>query len=300
MSGPGAVPGRTDVVPGAVTIRRATAEDAEACGRICYDAFASINARHGFPCDFPSPEMPIAVLSDRFSHPRIYCVVAERDGRILGSNCLDERSVIAGVGPITVDPKAQDQGVGRKLMDIAIARAGDRGFWGIRLLQAAFHSRSLSLYSKLGFVTREPLSVMQGPPLEAPTPGYSVRPAQDSDLDVCNKLCYSVHGHDRSFELQDAIQGGSAVVAENEGRITAYATALAFFGHAVGEGNHDLMALIAAAPKFDGPGILVPTRNAALFRWCLDSGLKVVEPMTLMTIGFYNEPAGAYLPSILF
>jgi|SRR5580692_7162976 hypothetical protein len=64
--------------------------------------------------------------------------------------------------------------------------------------------------------------------------------------------------------------------------------------------NEDLKALIAAAPAFQGPGILVPTRNAGLFRWCLENGLRVVQPMTLMTVGLYNEPAGAYLPSILF
>ena len=90
------------------------------------------------------------------------------------------------------------------------------------------------------------------------------------------------------------------MVAESEGRITAYASSVAFFGHAVGESNWDLQALISAAPEFQGPGILVPTRNAALFRWCLESGLRVVQPMTLMTTGLYNEPAGAYLPSILF
>jgi hypothetical protein len=64
--------------------------------------------------------------------------------------------------------------------------------------------------------------------------------------------------------------------------------------------NEDLKALIAAAPAFQGSGILVPTRNAGLFRWCLENGLRVVQPMTLMTVGLYNEPAGAYLPSILF
>jgi hypothetical protein len=32
----------------------------------------------------------------------------------------------------------------------------------------------------------------------------------------------------------------------------------------------------------------------------LTNGLRVVEPMTLMTLGLYNEPAGAYLPSILY
>jgi hypothetical protein len=73
-----------------------------------------------------------------------------------------------------------------------------------------------------------------------------------------------------------------------------------FFGHAVGESNRDLQALISAAKEFQGPGILVPTRNAGLFRWCLDHGLRIIQPMTLMTTGLYNEPAGAYLPSILF
>ena len=93
---------------------------------------------------------------------------------------------------------------------------------------------------------------------------------------------------------------GSAAVVERHGRITAYSSNLAFFGHTVAETNLDLQALIAAADGFGGPGILVPTRNAELFRWCLANGLRVVEPMTLMTTGLYNEPAGAYLPSILY
>jgi hypothetical protein len=109
-----------------------------------------------------------------------------------------------------------------------------------------------------------------------------------------------VHGHHREGELNDAIRQGTAVVVESNGRVRAYATSVAFSGHAVGETNQDLQALIAAAEKFQGPGILVPTRNAGLFRWCLENGLRVVQPMTLMTIGLYNEPAGAYLPSILF
>ena len=90
------------------------------------------------------------------------------------------------------------------------------------------------------------------------------------------------------------------MVAESEGRIKAYASSIAFSGHAVGEANRDLQALIATATQLEGPGILVPTRNAGLFRWCLENGMRVVQPMTLMTIGLYSEPAGAYLPSILF
>jgi predicted N-acetyltransferase YhbS len=284
----------------AFAIRRANPEDAELCGRICFEAFGTLADKHNFPRDFPVPEMPIHVLSTMFSHASFFCLVAEQDGKIIGSNCLDERTPIAGVGPITIDPSSQNRSVGRQLMQAVITRAQERKFAGIRLVQATYHNRSLSLYTKLGFVVREPLACMQGTPIQKTPQGYKVRSAQPSDVGVCNELCMRVHGHDRGGELNDAIQQGTAVVAESEGRIKAYASSIAFFGHAVGEGNRDLQALIAAATEFQGPGILVPIRNAGLFRWCLENGLRVIQPMTLMTTGLYNEPAGAYLPSILF
>lgn len=171
-----------------VVIRRATPEDAAVCGQICYDGFSAINAKHGFPCDFPNPDVALGVSATIFSSPGFYGVVAEYGGRIVGSNCLDERSVIAGVGPITVDPSAQNLGVGRKLMQAVIDRANQHGAAGIRLVQAAFHNRSLSLYATLGFDIREPLACMQGTPRERTVPGCIVRPAKASDVDACNAL----------------------------------------------------------------------------------------------------------------
>src|SRR3984893_1534660 len=284
----------------AVVVRRAKPEDAHACGIICHEAFTQINVRHGFPPDFPNSDVATGVLSMMFSHPGFYSVVAEFHGKIVGSNCLDERSPIAGVGPITVKVEVQNQSIGRSLMQAVLDRAAERKFLGVTLLQASFHNRSLSLYAKLGFVVREFMSVMQGPPIAIAISGYQVRAASESDVEECNSLCKAIHGHERGGELNDAIEQGTAVVAEHNGRITAYATAIGFFGHAVGKTNYDLQALIASAPSFLGPGIIVPTRNAALFRWCLENGLKVVEPMTLMTLGLYNEPTGAYLPSVLY
>lgn len=286
--------------PQSLQIRRATAADAAACGKICFEAFSKVAAEHNFPPELPSPEMAIGVLSVMFAHPGFFCVVAEQDGKLIGSNCLDERTPIVGVGPITVDHAVQNRAAGRQLMQAVMSRAAERKFAGIRLVQAAYHNRSLSLYAKLGFVVREPLACMQGPAIQTTPAGYQVRSAQAADLAACNDLCLQVHGHDRGGELHDAIQQGTAVVAESGGRLRAYATSLAFFGHAVGENNQDLQVLIANAKEFKGPGILVPTRNAELFRWCLERGLRVVQPNTLMTIGLYNEPAGAYLPSILF
>ena len=185
-------------------------------------------------------------------------------------------------------------------MMAVLKRAEERKFPGVRLVQAAYHNRSLSLYTTLGFDVREPLSLMHGPPIGKQIAGCPVRRATLADADGCNRVCRQVHGHDRAGELADAIQQGHATVVERHGRITGYSTGVAFFGHSVGETLTDLQALIAAAPAFGGPGILVPTRNAELFRWCLANGLRVVEPNTLMSVGLYNEPAGAFLPSILY
>jgi predicted N-acetyltransferase YhbS len=281
-------------------IRAATPADIAACAEICYQAFFKLSAKHGFPCDFPGPEVAAGALSMIFSNSGFYCVVAESGGRIVGSNCLDERAMIAGIGPITVDPEAQNLGVGRLLMQVVMDRARERHPAGVRLVQAAFHNRSLSLYTTLGFDTREPLCCVQGRTRERNVPGCVVRPAQSDDLEACNTLSRNVHGFDRGIDLADSVQQKTAVVVERAGRVTGYASALAFFGHATAETNLDMQALIASAESFGGPGILVPTRNSVLLRWCLANGLQVVEPMTLMSIGLYNEPSGAWLPSVLF
>jgi predicted N-acetyltransferase YhbS len=283
-----------------IVIRSARPEDSAAAGQICYEAFSAISGAHGFPCDLPSVEAAIGMLGMAFSAPDFYCLVAERDGQILGSNCMDERSVIRGIGPITVSLDGQNTGVGRLLMEEVIAHAQVAGAAGLRLVQAAFHNRSLSLYTKLGFDIREPLSCLQGRTAQREVDGCRVRPATLEDQPACHALARAVHGFERSVELAQAIERDFARVVVRDGRITAYATEVSFFGHSTAETNADMQALIASAETFGGPGILVPSRNAGLLRWCLQNGLRVVQPMTLMSAGFYNEPAGAWLPSIFF
>jgi predicted N-acetyltransferase YhbS len=283
-----------------IKLRSGIPADAEVCGAICYNAFKRISESHGFAPDFPAPEVAIDVLTRMLTNPKFYSVVAEIDGRIVGSNFLDERNRIAGVGPITVDPAVQNRAIGRRLMDAVHERATARNFAGVRLIQAGFHTRSLSLYAKLGYDVREHLACMQGKPLGISVAGHVVRPAAEADLESCNRVCREVHGHDRDGELRDAIAQASGTVVEHDERITGYATVVGFFGHAVGETNKDLKALIGAAKEFAGPGFLLPTRNGELFRWCLGNGLRITQPMTLMSKGLYNEPAGAFLPSILY
>ncbi len=282
-----------------VTIRGATAEDGPACGQICYDAFATISEAHGFPCDLPAPDAGIGLLSMMFSAPSFYAVVAESDGKIVGSNVLLEHAVIYGVGPITIVPsyKTPEWAVSScRLCWIERNKMGppECGWYRLPITidHPLFTHRSASTYANLFPACRgkraseafldawfEPANLRTRPPA---TSWHSV--FMDSIAEPSWPMLYS-------RELR---------VVERGGRVTGYTTNLGFFGHSTAETNVDIQALLASAESFAGPGILVPSRNSSLLRWCLANGLRIVQPMTLMSIGLYNEPAGAWLPSIVF
>lgn len=283
-----------------LNLREGHIDDAQTLGRICFEAFASIADAHSFPRDFPSPDVAAGLMSMMLSRPDIYSVVAEEGGRVLGSNFLWESDEVAGVGPITVDPNVQNSKVGRALMNDVLRHADEKGTYSVRLVQAAYHNRSLSLYTKLGFDTVEPLSCIQGTPVKIAIEGHRVRPATKDDLAGMDALTMRVHGHTRHNEVAGAIERGTAMIVRRGGRVSGYTTAVGFFGHTVGESNDDVKALIGAATEFEGPGFLLPTRNGELLRWCLEQGLRIVQPLTLMSRGIYQEPRGAFIPSVLF
>lgn len=281
-----------------VTYRPVQIEDAPALIDITYRAFDGINRAHGFPPDFRSPEEAASELNGIFGLPFVVGMVAEIEGHPVGSAFLWQLGETVGIGPVTVDPEVQTRGVGRGLMRSVLDQC--EGARSVRLVQAAFNLQSMSLYAKLGFEVRDPLACMQGKLTVGVIPGYEVRAATETDLISACAVCREVHGFDRELELAGAITRGSAKVVEHQGEIVGYATEIGFFGHAVARGNEGMKALIAAAPEIVGPGLFLPTRNGELFRWALESGLRIVQPMTLMTMGEYQEPRGAMLANILF
>lgn len=172
-------------------LRSGVIDDAKEVGKIIYEAFSQIADKHGFPREFPTVDIGINVANLFLSNPGFYSVIAEdTDGtgnKIIGSNFLDERSaLVAGVGPITIDPKSQNKGMGRKLMNNVMERDRSKNYPVIRLLQASYHNRSLALYTSLGFDVREPISTMQGKPIQVVIPGRTVRIATESDLETGN------------------------------------------------------------------------------------------------------------------
>ncbi|MGH7906507.1 MAG: GNAT family N-acetyltransferase [Candidatus Binataceae bacterium] len=286
-----------------IHIRPITPADAPACGKIVYEAFANLARRHGFPPDFPDAEVGTGLISLLANHHGVYGVVAEDErGRILGSNFIDERNAIRGVGPITVDPAAQARGIGRRLMQAVLERAHDSA--GVRLLQDGYNVKTMSLYTALGFDIKEPIVLMAGRTSSAPPQNHGVRPLREGDLDGCAALYRRVCGFDRSAEVREAIPALAPFVAVRNNAIVAYTTSPvhAMQGHGVAE-DEDAMRtlLLGAAGWLRTPlSILIPTRWASFYRWALAEGLRAVKPMNLMALGEYQEPRGCWFPSILY
>lgn len=283
-----------------ITYRSGTVQDGAICGKICFDAFYSIAAQHNFPSEFPLLNPTVNIISRMLVSPGFYSVVAEIEGKVVGSNFLDERGPVVGIGPISIDPQLQNLGIGRQLMLNVVDRATSQNKQGIRLNTAAHHSRSISLYSKIGFKIQTPIMIIQGSHVKENIINTHVRFAKMDDLEITSELCEKIHGHNRKQEVVDAINSGSAKVVERNGRITGYTTEVSFFGHTVGESNDDIKALIAATTEYKGAGFLLPATNHELVIWCLNNNLKIVMSMVHMTMGLYEKPKGAYLPGILY
>lgn len=283
-------------------IRIAAPADARACGRIMHDAFEGIAAAHGFPKDFDSRRSATQLASSLIADPSVFGVVAEADGTILGSNFVTEGDPIRGVGPITVEPSRQDEGVGRRLMEAILERS--EGAPGVRLVQDAFNTRSMALYALLGFAAKEPLLLLRGAPRAALPRGAVVRPMTESDLAACDALCEAAHGITRGHELRNALPLFGPLVLDDGRRVTGYLTApgLWLANHGVAESEEDMIALLAGAAEHRRApvSLLLPSRQAGLLRWSLGAGMRVVKPMTLMAQGAWREPARCWFPSVFY
>jgi GNAT superfamily N-acetyltransferase len=287
-------------------IRPIEQNDAEICGKIGYEAPKTISSALGYPSEQTSEEFGIGLIRRLLDNPNSWGVLAERQGKTLGSIFLHEfpPSPVAVIGPLTVHPSAEGGGVGLMLMEATLTRARKQNHDQIRLVQSPSHIRSFVLYTKCGFALREPLFMMQGQPLSGGginATSTNVRLIRDdNDISVCNELCRSVHGFSREMELRQAKDQGVATMIERDGVITGYAAGIGIFGHAVAKTNEDIKALIANASAILGPGFFAPARNYEVINWLFQNGFRIGWPANLMSVGPYQEPLTPFLPSLAY
>ena len=251
-------------------VRPIEQNDAESCGQIGYEAHKTISSAHGYPSEQPSEEFGIDLIRRLLGNPNSWGVLAERQGKTLGSIFLHKfpPSPVAVIGPLTVHPSAEG-GVGKMLMQVALSQASEENRDHIRLVQSPSHIRSFVLYTKSGFALREPLFLMQGQSLKDGDNSSSTNVRQvldDNDVSVCNELCKSICRFSRDMEDQRV-----ATMLERDGVITGYAAGIGIFGHSVAKSNEELESLIVNASVIHGPGFFVPARNYELMNWLLEN-----------------------------
>jgi GNAT superfamily N-acetyltransferase len=230
-----------------------------------------------------------------------YSVSAMDDGRLVGSNFLSLMDPVSGLGPITIDPSCQGQGVGRTLMLDAIDYAQRHGIERVRLMQDSFNVASLSLYASLGFDVKVPVAFMQAAPL-AETDN-SVRPISEPDLPAIEELSERVYKNSRRNEVAAAAPYGfAALLRERQGRITGYLLP-GIFGHGVAETEEDALALIGEAARrlpAEIARFFCPLTESSFYRKVLQANCRVIKVMNYMALGPYEQPEEVWMPSVLY
>ncbi len=124
-------------------VRPIEQNDAESCGKVGYEAHKTISSAHGYPSEQPSEEFGIDLIRRLLGNPNSWGVLAERQGKTLGSIFLHKfpPSPVAVIGPLTVHPSAEG-GVGKMLMQVALSQAREENHDHIRLVQSPSHIHS--------------------------------------------------------------------------------------------------------------------------------------------------------------
>lgn len=279
-------------------LRRPQPEHIAELGRICYEAFRDIAESHGFPPDFDSVEFAQGVVGLLMQQEAVYSVAAFDGDAPRGSNFMNMWGDAAGIGPISVDLTAQGEGIGRRLMQDALAHAKQQGIESVRLCQDSFNMRSLALYASLGFDVKEPLAY-----LTLASNGRvddAFRPATPADYDAMDALCRNVYRISRKGEYAALAGASFPAFVLDRGRITGYLIGTAI-GHGVAESDDEMLALLAGiGASMPDAHAHVAMREGALYRRALAAGHRNRKVMNLMTYGPYEEPQGTYCPSVMF
>jgi len=280
---------------------RAESQHVGEMGRICYEAFKGLHDRHRLPLDVPSATLARKLLGMMVSRSDFYSVVALLEGQVVGSNFLCFSDPVAAIGPITVEPGLQGQGIGLALMQDVVEHGRRRGIERIRLMQETINAGSLSLYASMGFDSREEVAYLQA--AAAPAEDPSVRPVTDQDLAAVEKLSADIYQTSRRNEVAAAIRYGfTPLLRQRDGRVTGYLIP-GLFGHGVAESADDACALVGEMARRLPPEaarFFCPVRQANFYRQVLKMGCRTIKVLTLMTLGPYEPPREVWLPSVLY
>ncbi|WP_268798596.1 GNAT family N-acetyltransferase [Pseudomonas huanghezhanensis] len=217
--------------------------------------------------------------------------VAEDNGRLIGSAFACHQGDFSTIGLVIVSDDYQGKGIGRKLMDMALATVAPR----TAILNATL--AGAPLYAKMGFKDFGQIEQRQGQAtLAGSTPlkaGDSCRGLDNGDSSRLIKLANAGSGLDRGAVLDDVLPSIEyGVGIECDGQLQGFALLRPFgrglcigpvIAQDVDQARHMIEELLSKVP-YAFVRIDIPA-DCGLAPWLEESGLKRVDAVTQMSLG---------------
>jgi GNAT superfamily N-acetyltransferase len=288
-------------------IRKVRPDELEEVWRVHVAATNDLLVRSGQPAARP-PDAPVAsdARAGLASDPDGYFCSVE-DGRIRGMVSALVRGRVWYLSMFFVLPGHQGRGVGRALLERALAYGEARGA-EIRCTWATLDPRAQARYVMAGMAPRWPIYRLDGD--AAAVARLAARASLDPrerelscDPAAAEKLTAEVFGHDRADDLAHwRGDGGAAVAIQRGGELAAFAYRRgARIGPAAGRDETALVRAVAAAAaagaaSAESVTARVPGACASLLEALVGCGFRLGDPTLFMASRLFGRPE-LYLPS---
>jgi GNAT superfamily N-acetyltransferase len=217
--------------------------------------------------------------------------VAEHQGQLVGSAFACHQGAFSTIGLVIVSDEHQGKGIGRTLMDLALAAVAPR----TPLLNATL--AGAPLYENMGFKPFGEIQQRQGQAAAlAPVPlpgGESTRPLTNADTARLVALANAGTGLDRQALIADllpTLEHGLGL--ERDGQLQGFALLRPFgrglclgpvIAQNVAQARHLIQQLLSKVP-YAFVRIDIPA-DCGLADWLEQAGLKRVDSVTPMSLG---------------
>jgi GNAT superfamily N-acetyltransferase len=255
------------------------------------------------PADTPvASDARVGLTSDPDGY---FCAV--EDGRIRGMVSALVRGRVWYLSMFFVLPGEQGRGLGRALLERALAYGEARGA-EVRFTWATLDPRAQARYVMAGMAPRWPIYRLVGDASAVARLKARVGPGlrdrePPCDSGVAEKLTAEVFGHDRAGDLAHWRSEATAAVAiERGGEVAAFAYRRGErIGPAAGHDERALVQAVAAAAAAEAGGggrvtLRVPGACASLLEALVGSGFQLGAPTLFMASRLFGRPE-LYLPA---
>lgn len=273
---------------------------------IFHDAFNELYERRGYGPIVADAGVGRAIAETYLALDPEHCFVVTTEGVVAGSGFLHPRGGVAGVGPITIDPRLQGRGLGRLLVSEICQRADRLGLQSLRLIQDSFNESSYALYTRLGFQPRQVYARASFAALRGKGQQL-LRVAGHSDLARIGALEKELLGFSRPLDYDLLRHNGEVFVLEAHGVLEGWLARLSrgsvtVLGPVLSRTSEGMRRLVVEASRDLPAGmevrLLLPPDCHELHEELARHRVEIHSLCNYMVRGSFDRLRGYYAPTL--